>query len=83
MIDTGDNGENGVSGGISKRQEQWNGVYNTIEVESVDNYAEKVKNAGGEIVTPKHPIPGVGYIIYCKDTEKNMFGLMHRDPDAK
>lgn len=83
LIDTSNNGEDAVSGGISKRQDEWNGVYNTIQVESVDQYAEKVKSAGGEIVVPKHPIPGVGYIIYCKDTESNMFGIMHPDPDAK
>ena len=83
LIDTGDNGENGISGGISKRQENWNGVQNTIEVESVDDYAEKVKNAGGEIVTPKHAVPKVGYLIYCKDTEGNQFGIIHRDPNAK
>jgi predicted enzyme related to lactoylglutathione lyase len=83
LIDTGDDKETGISGGISKRQDGWNSVYNTIEVDSVDQYAEKVKEAGGEIVTPKHAIPGVGYLIYCKDTENNMFGILHPDPDAK
>ena len=83
LIETGDNPETDVSGGISKRQDGWTAVYNTIEVDSVDEYAEKIKSAGGEIVTPKHAIPGVGYLIYCKDTENNMFGIIHRDPGAK
>jgi predicted enzyme related to lactoylglutathione lyase len=83
MVDTGHEKEPGIDGGISKRQNEGNGIYNIIEVESVDQYAEKVKSAGGEIVVPKHPVLGVGYFIYCRDTENNMFGIMHPDPDAE
>jgi predicted enzyme related to lactoylglutathione lyase len=28
------------------------------------------------------PIPGVGYLAYCLDTEGNMFGIMQRDTSA-
>jgi predicted enzyme related to lactoylglutathione lyase len=28
------------------------------------------------------PIPGVGWLAYCKDTEGNIFGLMQADPKA-
>jgi Predicted enzyme related to lactoylglutathione lyase len=31
-----------------------------IEVPSVDEYITKVTNAGGQIVAPKMPVPGVG-----------------------
>jgi len=83
LVDTGDDRETGINGGISKRQDGWTGVYNTVQVDSVDQYAEKVKEAGGEVVIPKTAIPGVGYLIYCKDTENNLFGIMHADQDAK
>jgi predicted enzyme related to lactoylglutathione lyase len=27
-------------------------------------------------------IPGVGYLIYCQDTESNVFGIMQGDTAA-
>jgi hypothetical protein len=29
------------------------------------------------------PIPGIGWLAYCKDTEGHIFGIMHPDPAAK
>jgi predicted enzyme related to lactoylglutathione lyase len=28
------------------------------------------------------PIPGMGWLAYCKDTEGNIFGMMQNDPNA-
>ena len=28
------------------------------------------------------PVPGVGWLAYCKDTEGNVFGMMQTDPTA-
>jgi predicted enzyme related to lactoylglutathione lyase len=83
LIETGNGEEPGINGGMMKRKDDYNGMYNTIQVNSVDDYVEKVTKAGGEVVVPKMAIKGVGYMVYCKDTEKNIFGIMHPDPDAK
>ena len=56
---------------------------NTVQVESVDDTAARVVEAGGKVVLPKRAIPGVGWLMYCQDTESNVFGLMHPDPGAK
>jgi len=48
-------------------------------IKSVDEFAEKVVNNGGEVIKEKQTIPGVGYIIICKDTEKNIIGLLQID----
>jgi predicted enzyme related to lactoylglutathione lyase len=56
---------------------------NTIGVESVDAALATVKIAGGKLVMPKTPIPGVGYFAYCEDTEGNLFGVMQADKNAK
>jgi uncharacterized protein len=37
---------------------------------------------GGKTVVPKMPIPGVGYLAYCSDTEGNIFGVMQADAKA-
>ena len=75
-------GEAGINGTLMPRDELLPPVTNTISVPSVDEYMEKIKSSGGEAITAKIPIPGVGYFAYCKDTEGNIFGIMHRDPDA-
>ena len=45
--------------------------------------ADFVWRAGGTIALPKMPIPGMGWLAYCKDTEGNIFGMMQSDPNAK
>jgi hypothetical protein len=37
---------------------------------------------GGKVVLPTMPIPGVGWLAYCSDTEGNIFGMMQADPKA-
>jgi predicted enzyme related to lactoylglutathione lyase len=39
--------------------------------------------SGGKVVMPKMPIPGVGYLAYCQDTEENTFAIMQPDESAK
>jgi hypothetical protein len=39
--------------------------------------------AGGTVALAKMPIPGIGWLAYCKDTEGNIFGMMQRDGSAK
>jgi len=46
----------------------------------VDDAVKKAWSGGGTIALPKMPIPGVGWLAYCKDTEGNIFGLMQADP---
>jgi predicted enzyme related to lactoylglutathione lyase len=54
----------------------------TVDVDSVDAYAAKITANSGQIVVPKMPVPGVGWLAYAKDTEGNIFGFMQRDPAA-
>ena len=83
LVSTGLEGEPGIDGGIAKRKMPSETTTNTIEVPSVDEYLKKIGDAGGKIIAPKMPIPGVGYLAMCLDTEGNPFGIMEADPDAK
>ena len=56
---------------------------NTIDVTSVDESLGKILAAGGKIVMPKGPIPGIGYVAYVADTEGNVFGVFQSDMSAK
>ena len=83
LVKTGEEGKAGINGGLMRRQQLDQGVCNTIGVGSVDEYAQKVEGAGGQVVVPRMAIPRVGYLIYCQDTEGNVFGLFETDETAQ
>ena len=87
LISTGSKEEQGIDGafmlGSERDKNLGKGALNTIEVSSVDIYIKKIEVSGGKAITPKMPIPGVGYMAYCSDTEGNTFGIMQNDLNAK
>ena len=83
MISTGPEEEPGINGGLSVREGDDAGVVNTIGVESIDITLEQIVKAGGKIVQPKGPIPGVGYFAQCTDTEGTLFGVIESDMNAR
>ena len=82
LIETGEESSPGINGGLMHRQNEAQGVVNTIDVPSVDDYIQKVTDAGGTICVPKMSIPSVGYLAYFLDTDGNMFGIMETDESA-
>jgi predicted enzyme related to lactoylglutathione lyase len=82
LISTGEENAPGINGGLARRAPNRTATTNTIDVPSVDEFAEKILAAGGKIIAPKMPIPGVGYLAYCQDTENNVFGIIQNDPSA-
>jgi len=83
LIMTGDENEPGIDGGLGFEEEGFPKVINTIDVDDIDDIIKKVKSKGGEIVRPKHAVPGVGWLAYIKDSEGIMSGIMQNDPRAK
>jgi len=79
---TGAEGEMGIDGAIMPRNGKLTTV-NTIGVASVDESLQAIERAGGKMIQPKMPIPGIGYFAYCQDTEGNVFGILKPDPSAK
>jgi predicted enzyme related to lactoylglutathione lyase len=83
LITTGGPEEPGIDGGLGPRQPGHTpGTVNTIGVEDLDAALAAVQGAGGKVVRPKEPIPGIGWLAYCEDTEGNPFGMMQGDPSA-
>ena len=78
-----DTGVGGLKGGMGKRGSPEQKITNYIGVDSVDEYIEKVKAAGGKVLSPKMTVPGWGYIAVCTDTEGNTFGLWEENREAK
>ncbi len=81
MIDTGKGP--GINGGLVRRGTEMEVTAHTISVGSVDAYTKKIKKAGGEILTPKMPLPGVGWFARFKDPEGNIVAIMQDDKKAK
>lgn len=73
----------GINGGITPRNgnppdgsEAIDAFVCTIGVDDVDEYISKVQDAGGSISLDKMDVPGVGWLVYCKDIEGNIFGML-------
>jgi predicted enzyme related to lactoylglutathione lyase len=83
LLVTGDAQEPGIDGAITLRGNPPEGMVTTVDVPSIDECMAKVKENGGTVIVPKMPVPGVGWLAYCKDTEGNTFGMMQADTHAR
>jgi predicted enzyme related to lactoylglutathione lyase len=82
MITTGESPEPGINGGLMSRRDPNQPCVNTVDVKNLDESVATVVASGGAIAVPKMPIPGVGWLAYCKDTDGHIFGMMQSDPGA-
>jgi predicted enzyme related to lactoylglutathione lyase len=87
LVTTGQPPEPGIDGAILKRMGPINGdaviaYVCTVDVPSVDDAIAKITSHGGTIALPKMPVPGVGWLVYAKDTEGNIFGALQSDRSA-
>ena len=82
LATTGPDSEPGINGAIAPRQPEWPSVVCTIGVADLTESVGRVLAAGGSVIEARMPIPGIGYMAYCRDTEGNVIGLMQSDPTA-
>jgi len=64
-----------INGGMMKRSADTPSPVITIEVDAIDDSLKQIEAGGGNIVTPRSEIPGMGAFAYFKDTEGNVLGL--------
>lgn len=86
-ISTGDPATPGIDGGLVRRMGEIDGqaviaYVCTVDVANLDASVEAAVAHGGTVALPKMPIPGIGWLAYCKDSEGNIFGMMQNDPTA-
>ena len=88
MIATGEGP--GIHGGLMRRigpepdhDGPIRGAVVTMETDDIDGMIERVVAAGGKVALDKMAVPGVGWVAYFEDTERNIFGLMQADEGAK
>jgi len=83
LANTGDENTHGINGALMKKKDPRQPMVNTILVESIDDYVQKIENAGGKIVLAKMSVPNVGYIAYFMDPDNNIHGIWQEDESAK
>jgi len=54
----------------------------TVHVVDLDETITAARAAGGDVLVPRLPVPGVGWVAYLADTEDNVLGVMQDDPLA-
>jgi len=72
----------GVNGGMMKRMHPGQVPTNYIYVPDIDAHVLKVEAAGGEVILPKMPVPGHGWLSQFKDPEGNILALWQPDRTA-
>lgn len=89
VITTGDTAAPGINGGLIQRHgdgpaigQSVNAFVCTVDVADVDAAVAKALTLGAIEALPKMPIPGVGWLAYVMDPDRNVLGLMQDDPAA-
>ena len=69
----------GAEGALSPRADTPEGVVVYVGVDNIDDAMDKVKQAGGSLLTEKMPIPTMGWSAHFRDSEGNLIGLFQAD----
>ena len=64
-----------INGGLFQRPKEAPHPTLYIGVDSIDAALKKIEAAGGKVVTPNTPIPGMGAFARVSDPEGNVIGL--------
>jgi predicted enzyme related to lactoylglutathione lyase len=75
MATTTEKDGGGINGAIMEADSMAETTIVTIDVDSIDQYLDKIVEAGGTIVMPKQKVGEMGSMARFKDTEGNVVGL--------
>lgn len=64
-----------INGGLFQRPKEAPHPTLYVGVDSIDAALKKIEAAGGKVVTPNTPIPGMGAFARVSDPEGNVIGL--------
>ena len=84
--ETGDDGmpktPGAINGGIYARTSETERPMNYIDVDDIDAFVKKAESLGAKVLTPKQPIPGMGWSAQMIDPQGNAYGLYQNDAGA-
>lgn len=83
LVGTGPSESPGIDGAIAPPGAAGDQrVVVTVEVPDLDQTLVGVERAGGQVLTPKAPVPGVGWQAYVADPSGLVVGLLQPDEAA-
>ncbi len=82
LIQSSEEDEEGINGGLVKRQDPQKQILIYFSVSSAIDYGAKVEELGGKILMSKTAVAGYGHLVVCEDTEDNVFALLEKDKGA-
>lgn len=82
LMTTGDEAGPGAEGALTPREEAPEGVLIYMGVDSIDAAMRAVEDAGGELVTGKLAVPGMGWLARFRDPDGNLIGMFEMDSTA-
>ena len=87
-IQAGPEGEAGIDGGIGAVKDAPTSegkpmTQVTVPVPDLNEVVARVIAAGGQIVEPRTPIPGIGWYATCAEPGGLKFGLIQADESAR
>lgn len=68
--------EQGVNGGMYKRENKLQIPTNWIQVDDLDAHIAKLESQGGKMIVPKMEIPNVGWTAVGLDIEGNQVAML-------
>jgi predicted enzyme related to lactoylglutathione lyase len=90
LIETGPADQPGINGGLLPRPiggpleaQAVNAFVCTAQVASLDEALARAVELGARVALPTVPVPGVGWLVYIKDPDGNLVGLLQPDEEAR
>lgn len=83
LLQSGGDEGYGANGALQPRQASPDGITVYMSVENIDEAMQKIKEAGGHLLTGKMAVPSMGYSAHFRDTEGNTLGLFQPDPSVR
>jgi len=92
LVNTGPTAGAGFHGGLARKSvavesdipsgDETTDYVCTVYVDSIADALAALPEAGGRVMVPQQAVPGVGWLAYVRDPERNIIGLMQPDPLA-
>lgn len=79
LTKTGSDDLPGINGAITLKPRVAETVINTIHVQDLEETMAAITEHGGEIISSKTSLKGIGWLIYFMDPEGNAHGALQTD----
>lgn len=83
LCKTGSDDLPGINGAVTSKTLVTEAVINTIHVQDLEETIAAIDEHGGETISSKTSLKGIGWLIYFKDPEGNVHGALQTDTRAK